>query len=74
MTESEMLARIEALQKENNALKVQPGNGVIVKYDTYKGQPVMSLSGACPPLAFGKAKARAIVAAFEDIKRFAEGN
>jgi len=72
MTESEMLARIEALQKENNALKVRPTSGVVVEFGEYKGQPVMKISGMCPPLAFGKAKARAIVAAFEDIKKFAQ--
>ena len=71
--EADMLARIDALQKENTALKTTKStSGVVVEYDTYKGQPVMKISGVCPPLAFGKAKARAIVSVFDEIKRFAE--
>ena len=74
MTEAEMVAKIDALQKENAALKTsKTSGGVYIEYDTYKGQPVMKISGPCPPLAFGRAKAQAIVAVFEDVKKFAEG-
>jgi len=67
-----MVAKIDALQKENAALKTsKTSGGVNIEYDTYKGQPVMKISGPCPPLAFGKSKARAIVAVMEEIKRFA---
>lgn len=73
MTEADMLARIDVLQKENAALKTSKSmGGVNISYGSYKGKPTMELSGTCAPLRFGKAKARAIVACIDEIKRFAE--
>lgn len=71
----EVMARLAALQKENEALKASAGtniNGVMVSVGEYKGQPVIQLSSkGSPPLSFGRAKAKLIVAAFEEIKKFA---
>jgi hypothetical protein len=70
-----ILARLDALEKENKELKAKAGvpGGVRVSYSEYQGKPVMELSGSGPPFRFGQAKARMIVAAFEEIKMFSLG-
>lgn len=70
-----ILARLDALEKENATLKAKVGTtvgNVRVSYSEYQGKPVMELSGQGPPFRFGKGKARMIVAAFEAIKEFAK--
>jgi len=72
MTEAEMLARIDALQQENASLKTKPVSGYYTSYSDYKGRPVIVLNGPMRPFVFGRSKAKAVVALFEDVKRFAE--
>lgn len=69
-----IMARLDALEKENKELKAKASvsaGGVRVSYSEYQGKPVMELSGQGPPFRFGQAKAKMIVAAFDAIKEFA---
>jgi len=70
-----VMARLEALEKENTQLKQSGGFGFSaphVTYGEYKGKQTIIINGAGKPLSFGRTKAKAIVACFDEIKRFAE--
>jgi len=69
-----IMARLDALEKENASLKakVSTGGGVRITYSEYQGKPIMELSGSGPPFRFGKGKAKMIVAAFDAIQEFAK--
>lgn len=69
-----------AIEKDNEAKKLKTEldkrKGLLRPYTfklgVYKNQPVISLQGPMPTFTFGRGKARAVVALFEEVKKFAE--
>lgn len=68
------LAKMEETKRLRSELNERKGlnRPYTVKYGEHKGVPVICIAGPIPTFRFGRRKAKAIVAMFDNIKSFAE--
>jgi len=75
-SDDELKKRLEALERENRALKDAMSRGsqsaktIFYSIGDYKGHPTISFEGACRPFSLGLKKAAVVLVCAEQIREF----